>query len=192
MADLQLDRARTALLCMDMHGFTMAHLPEETKQRLLAATGAALDVARKANVTVIYVAAARRPDFTSPRNKFTSSARAAAASTTDQADRTRIVDPVAPREGEPIVRKPRMSAFFGSELQSMLAARDIDTLVLSGVSTNFVVESTARYAVDADYRVIVLEDCCAAGSQETHARALASMEPMVHIATSKDFLAALA
>jgi nicotinamidase-related amidase len=33
------------------------------------------------------------------------------------------------------------------------------------VATNFVVEPTARYAVDADYRVIVLEDCCEALSE---------------------------
>jgi nicotinamidase-related amidase len=98
---------------------------------------------------------------------------------------------IAPGENDPVVRKPRMNAFYSSELQSMLNARSVDTLVLSGVSTGFVVESTARYAVDADYRVIVLEDCCGASSAEDHARAIASMTPLVHVASSDDFLASL-
>ena len=89
------------------------------------------------------------------------------------------------------MRKPRMNAFYGSELSTLLAARDIETIAISGVSTGFVVESTARYAVDADYRVIVLEDCCAAASPEEHERALASMAPLVHILSSADFLASI-
>src|SRR5262249_15910711 len=100
-------------------------------------------------------------------------------------------DAVAPIGDEPIVRKPRMSAFYGSELQSMLIARDIDTLVLTGVATNFVVESTARSAVDMDYRVVVLADCCTAGSQADHERALASLEPLVHILNAEELLSAL-
>jgi nicotinamidase-related amidase len=103
----------------------------------------------------------------------------------------KIVDAIAPIGDEPIVRKPRMSAFYGSELQSMLIARDIDTVAVMGVATNFVVESTVRYAVDLDYRVIVLDDCCTAGSDDDHQRSIASMTPLAHIASSADFLAAL-
>lgn len=190
MADLQLDRAKTAVLCMDMQNFTVAGLPEDRRGRLLAATARVLHAARLAGVQVIYVAVGRRPEFSSPRNKFTSAVRRPPPAG-EEADRLKIVDAVAPVGAEPIVRKPRMNAFYGSELQSMLGARDIDTLVLSGVSTNFVVESTARYAVDADYRVILLEDCCSAGLEEDHARAIASLTPLVHIAASEDFLASV-
>jgi nicotinamidase-related amidase len=193
MADLQIDRTRTAVLCMDMQNFTVRVLPDALRKPLLSATRRVLDAARDAGVAVIYVVAARRPDFSSARNKFTSAAgrNRPPGTPAEEAERTRIVDEVAPVADEPIVRKPRMNAFFGSELQTMLTARDINTLVLTGVSTNFVVESTARYAVDSDYRVILLEDCCTAGEEEAHTRALASMEPLVHIATSEGFLASL-
>ena len=187
---LELDRTATAVLCMDMQNFTVRGLPDERKKPVLGATRRVLDAARDAGVTVIYVVAARRPEFSSPRNKFTSSVGRArvAGSPAEEAERLAIVDEVAPVGDEPIVRKPRMNAFFGSELQTLLTSRDISTLVLCGVATNFVVESTARYAVDSDYRVILLQDCCTAGEEEAHARALASMTPLVHIATSLDFL----
>jgi nicotinamidase-related amidase len=191
MADLKIERARAAVLCMDMQNFTVRNLPEDRKKRLLGATRRVLDAARAGGVTVIYVTVGRRPDFSSPRNKFTSAARRNTVSPEAEAERLAIVAEVAPVGDEPIVRKPRMNAFFGSELQTMLTARDIDTLMLTGVATNFVVESTARYAVDSDYRVILLEDCCAAAEEEAHTRAIASMTPLVHIATSEDFLTSL-
>jgi len=190
MADLELVPAKTAVLCMDMQNFTVGHMPAHIKNPLLGATASVLDAARAGGASVIYIMSARRPEFSSDRNKFTS-ARGGSTPPSDpvaEEERRKIVAEIAPRDGEPIVRKPRMSAFYGSELQVMLTARNIDTLVLCGVATNFVVESTARYAVDADYRVILLQDCCAAGNEEVHQRALDSMEPMVHIASSKDFL----
>jgi nicotinamidase-related amidase len=191
MADLELDRTKTAILCLDVQQFTTAALPDGVKQELFTNIRGALDGARKLGVAVIYVVAARRPDFSSPRNKFISARARAVVHSVDDGDRMKIADAVAPVGDEPIVRKPRMSALYGSELQTMLAARDIDTVVLTGVATNFVVESTARYALDMDYRVVVLEDCCTAASPEDHRRALASMEPLAHIMTSTDWLAGI-
>src|SRR4051794_15463912 len=52
MADLQLEPAATAVLCMDMQQFTTAHLQEDVKTRLFGATRKVLDGARKANATV--------------------------------------------------------------------------------------------------------------------------------------------
>ncbi len=191
MADVALDRARTAVLCLDVQNFTTAHLPAEVKEPLFASIRATLDGVRKAQASIIYVVAARRPEFTSPRNKFLATRNPPASTPEAAAQRVRIVDAVAPIGDEPVVGKPRMSAFYGSELQSLLIARDIDTVALMGVATNFVVESTARSAVDLDYRVIVLDDCCTSATLKDHERALANMEPLAHIMGSKVFLSAL-
>jgi nicotinamidase-related amidase len=126
----------------------------------------------------------------SPRNRF-SGATGFVTDPSQIAEAMRFVDGVAPLETEPIVHKPRISAFYGTELQSMLAARDIHTIVLTGVATNFVVESTARYAADADYRVIVLEDCCGAFVREEHAGSIANLNHLVEIASAADFLASI-
>ena len=90
--------------------------------------------------------------------------------------------------GEPVIRKPRMNPFFGTDLESLLRSRDIDTLVLMGVATEFDVEAAARHAADADFRVIVLQDCCAAFSDETHKVSLHIMDHLATLATSADFL----
>jgi nicotinamidase-related amidase len=190
MADLNLQRAKTALLCMDMHNVIVERVPASQRERLLATLRRVLDGARQAGVQVVYVEVARRREFMSPRNKFTG-ATGFVTNPAEIAERMKIVDAVAPQEDEPIVRKPRISAFYGTELRSILASRDIDTIVLTGVATNFVVESTARYAADADYRVIVLEDCCGAFSPEEHACAISALDRLVQVSTSEDFLASL-
>jgi nicotinamidase-related amidase len=80
-----------------------------------------------------------------------------------------------------------MNPFFGTALESMLRSREIDTVVLMGVATEFVVEAAARHAADADFRVIVLEDCCAAFSDEAHRVSLHVIDHLAMVATSTDF-----
>jgi Isochorismatase family len=60
----------------------------------------------------------------------------------------------AAREGEPIVVKHRISPFVGTDLETLLRANGIDTLVLAGVHTSGVVLSTVRHAGDLDYRLV--------------------------------------
>jgi nicotinamidase-related amidase len=173
-----------------MHNVIVQRVPESRREKLIARVRQVLDAARSASVLVIYVSVARRREFMSPRNKFTG----ATGFVTDPAqiaEAMKFVDAVSPQEGEPIVHKPRISAFYGTELQSLLTARDIHTLILTGVATNYVVESTARYAGDADYRVIVLEDACGAFSEEAHACSISTLSNLVEIGSSADLLASL-
>jgi len=65
----------------------------------------------------------------------------------------------------------------------------VHTLVLMGIATNWVVEATARHAADADYRVIVLEDCCAGVSAEAHEFAIATIFGQLgEVSSSEEFL----
>ncbi len=57
---------------------------------------------------------------------------------------------------------------FGTDLEIVLRARDIHTLILLGYATSGVILSTTRYAADADYRLLVVEDCCADNDQQVH------------------------
>jgi nicotinamidase-related amidase len=79
-----------------------------------------------------------------------------------------IHDELRPQPEDLLVVKKRISAFAGTPLELLLRSLGRTTLVLTGVATNFVIEGTARDACDAGYQVIILEDCCAAGSEETH------------------------
>jgi len=152
-----------------------------------------LEAARKAKILVIHVAIDYQPAFFSPKNKFLQKIRIPILSApgVDVAELLEIVDEVKPVADEPVIRKPRMNPFFGTALDSMLRSRDIDTVVLMGVATEYVVEAAARHASDADYRVIVLEDCCAAFSDEAHRVALDIMDHLATLATSVEFLASV-
>jgi nicotinamidase-related amidase len=61
-----------------------------------------------------------------------------------------------------------VSAFAGTDLELLLRASNIQTLILFGVATSGVVLSTLLTAFDADYEIFVIKDCCADGDPETH------------------------
>src|SRR5579862_828102 len=75
---------------------------------------------------------------------------------------------VAPAPGEVIINKRRVSAFAGSDLDMILRAGGIDSLVLAGIATSGVVLSTLRQAADLDYRLTVLADGCLDRDPEVH------------------------
>jgi len=80
------------------------------------------------------------------------------------------VDPrMAPQDGDIVVRKSRVGAFSTTDLDEQLRAREVDTLILAGISTSGVVLSTVRDAYDRDYRVLVLADASADPDAEVHA-----------------------
>jgi maleamate amidohydrolase len=68
---------------------------------------------------------------------------------------------IAPAKGDTVIAKKFPSAFFGTSLASMLVARGVDTLVLTGCSTSGCIRATAIDAVSNGYRVIVPEEAVA-------------------------------
>jgi nicotinamidase-related amidase len=159
---------RTAVLAMDLQPSILLNLPDPPGA-LLGRAAHVLDAARAAGIPVVYVMVGFRPGHpeVSPRNPLFSAAK--------QAGRLVLGDPataihpaVAPREGEVVVVKKRVGAFSGSDLDAVLRARGVDTLVLFGVATGGVVVSTVRLASDLDYRLVVVGDCCADRDPEVH------------------------
>ncbi len=69
-----------------------------------------------------------------------------------------IVPALAPRPGEPVVRKRAWSAFFGTELDRLLRRAGVDTLVIGGTQTPNCVRATVYDATVYGYRVILLAD----------------------------------
>jgi ureidoacrylate peracid hydrolase len=77
-----------------------------------------------------------------------------------------IVDGLEPLPGEPVVRKPRYDAFLYTALEDELRARDVTTVVATGVITNCCVDTTARSAFMRGFDVLVLGDCVATFAEE--------------------------
>ena len=103
-----------------------------------------------------------------------------------------IVDEVAPAPGDVVVDHTGTSAFGGGELERLLQGRGVDTVVIAGVATNIVVESTARDAANRGLRVLVLADCCSAADDSTHDASLASLGMLTHgVLTSDELVGSL-
>jgi ureidoacrylate peracid hydrolase len=69
-----------------------------------------------------------------------------------------IVDDLVPQPGDLVVPKTRYSGFFNTNVDSILRARGIRTLVFVGVATNVCVESSLRDAFHLEYFGVVLKD----------------------------------
>jgi len=66
-----------------------------------------------------------------------------------------IIPELAPAPGEPVVPKKRFSGFYGTDLETLLAAKDVETVRVAGVCTSICVMDTVGGLADRDYRVIV-------------------------------------
>jgi ureidoacrylate peracid hydrolase len=83
---------------------------------------------------------------------------------------------VRPISDEPIVIKYRYNAFIGTNLDLILRIAGIKTLIMSGVTTNTCVESTARHGFMMDYNVVFLNDCTATHLVEEHEATLHNID----------------
>jgi nicotinamidase-related amidase len=155
----------TALLVMDVQNGIVNRVQDPGYVPRLAR---AVDGAREAGVPVLHVVVGFRPGRpeASDRNKTFGALPPDVFTEGDPG--TAIHDDVAPRPGEVVVTKRRVSAFAGSDLELVLRSGGYDHLVLTGVATSGVVLSTLRQAADLDYRLTVLADGCYDPDTEVH------------------------
>jgi nicotinamidase-related amidase len=107
---------------------------------------------------------------------------------------TELAEGIEPTPDEYLIRKRRYSAFFGTELELVLKAHAIDSLVLVGTLTDVCVHYTFADAHQHDYRCKVVTDCVGGSSFGAHQAALAAMQYLQRdcLASSEEVLAAFA
>lgn len=179
------DPGSTAVIVIDMQNdfgspggmFDLAGIDISSIQRIVAPISAVLDTARAAGLPVIYTRQEHNADLTDAGNdnaphriKHRRMQVGLAVKAPDGSDsrvlvrdtwNTAVVDELTPKNGDAVVSKHRYSAFFETQLDSLLRAKRIETLVFVGATTSICVESTVRDATFRDYRCIVLRDCTA-------------------------------
>ncbi|WP_040207498.1 cysteine hydrolase family protein [Neobacillus jeddahensis] len=158
---------KTALLVMDLQNGIVSRYGETPE--VLQPFQKAIEAARQNEIPVIYVRVGFSEGYpeVSPQNKIFSAISKHGGMTLSDAS-TQIHEAVQPNPNEPVVTKYRFSAFAGSTLEVILRAQQIDTLVLSGISTSGVVLSTLREAADKDFSLTVLSDACLDADSEVH------------------------
>jgi len=191
---LTIDPARTALLALDFQRDNIDATPGIKDLRVLESSARVLDAARRKGLRVIHITASVRRDYLDMP-------RASSLWLTLRESKTLIIgtpgaeiDPlVAPRADELVINKTCVDPFLTTNLGQALVNFDVNTLVLIGLWTNYVVEATARHAADMGYRVVVVRDCCASNDEQNHEFAMTRILPTIAtVARLDDVLTALA
>ena len=175
----KIDMGKTALLVMDVQNDIVHEngkykdfgSPAHAKERhIFEHIQKVLEKAREVGLKVVYVKFGMRDSEKELEGNHTPILEAVASLKACDLNSWggEIHESIKPVEGEAIVEKNRINAFHNTNLKQILDEANIDTLVLTGVATNYVVEATARYASDDDYKLIILEDCCSSMNQEMH------------------------
>ncbi len=181
---------RAVLLVVDMQrdfldprGYAArAGLDISRLQAAILPVGTLLDAARAAGVMIVHTRQGHGPDLADcPPYKLARSRKAGAEiGSNGPLGRLLIrgeaghdfVDELQPIAGETILDRPGYSAFARTDLAQRLRAREIDTLLLCGITTEVCVSSTLRDAIDRGYRCITVGDACASGFADLHEAAL--------------------
>jgi ureidoacrylate peracid hydrolase len=167
--------ASAALIFFDTLNYGFADPAEEDRPRVdsVKATWLRLaDAARSHGVPVFYPIADHRPDGADVAHRYTdidSHARPWA----DPEERFRphtanlsgswgaqVVEELAPRPKDYLIRKHRWSAFFQTHLELSLRTRGATTIILCGGATEIGIASTAYAARDLDFDIVIVRDGC--------------------------------
>jgi nicotinamidase-related amidase len=196
-----IDRQKTALLMLHwqkdivLPGKHAGNRPE----RIAAAHNvehaqAVLEASREKGIPVIYVNTSLRPGFPelpanlAPIDKNVIANQAHIRGTQD----VEVIDQLKPRDDEIMILNFSPSAFAYTELDLILRNRGITHLVLTGISTNWVVETTARVGACMGYFIYTLEDCCNSSSDEMHNWSMQNILPRLGaVINSEAYTAAL-
>lgn len=181
---------RTALLVIDMQrdfldpggyaaaaGMDISNLrhPIQAVRRLLG-------VARRLGMLVVHTREGHRPDLADCPPAKLARSREAGAEIGSRGPLGRLlvrgefghdfIDELAPLPGEPVIDKPGYGAFHQTDLAHILRNRNIEHLVLSGVTTEVCVHSTLREAIDRGYGCTLASDACGSAHPHLHTAAL--------------------
>jgi nicotinamidase-related amidase len=104
-------------------------------------------------------------------------------------EESQIVPELQPEAGEIVVTKTTDSALTGTNLRLILRNMGIENVILCGIFTDQCVSSTVRSLADESFNVIVVEDCCAAGTDELHQRELEIINMIYcHVVSSSELI----
>ncbi len=180
---------RTAILMIDMQrdflepggfGETLGN-DVSLLAKAVAPCRALLDAARAKGVFIIHTREGHRPDLSdAPRAKLERGAPSLRIGALGPMGRILIrgepghdiVERLSPRPGEPVIDKPGKGAFYATDLHAILSNRNIESLIVCGVTTEVCVHTTVREANDRGYRCVVPSDCCGSYFPEFHEVAL--------------------
>lgn len=166
-----LEPSRTALVVVDLN--TAAVEQSEPLRAMLPRVNALAQALRSAGGTVAWVTA-RFSVTANTEAIFGADAARFAAELAPGSEGTRLHPGLVVARADLHAEKTGASAFFPGKcnLDSQLRALGIEMVLIAGTVTNVCCESSARDAVEAGYRVMMISDCCDGHSHGLHEASL--------------------
>ncbi len=184
------DPPHTALLAMDCQTGIVSVYAKSQDDFIMRAS-AALGAARTAGMLIVQVQVGFRPGLpeVSGHNKLFAAIKSSKPHQEFFQGSSGAIHPaLGPEPADIILTKHRVSAFVGTDLEMLLRANEIETIILFGIATSGVVLSTLLQASDADYRLVVIADCCADRDLELHRTLLERFFPTrAEVITTEEF-----
>lgn len=181
---MQLDPTSTAVLALHWQNdivspegkFAPTFSGPAGQSGAIGRTARLLGAARSAGCLVVYTRVCFRPGYPDlVANGHLLAGCQAAGALVDGEWGAEVLDELAPTRGDVTVSHRRISGFWGSDLHTVLQARGVQTVLLTGVATNLTVLNTAFDAVNAGYRTVVVTDCCSAATPQAHEEAIGTI-----------------
>jgi nicotinamidase-related amidase len=190
MTALQLDPARTALVIIDLQrGIVAVPVAPHSSTEVVKNSAELARKFREKGGTVVYVRVnmndVLRLPVDSPMRDPTAPPPPASAS--------ELLPEAGFQPGDLLITKRHWGAFAGTELEQELRRRGIDTVVVTGISTNAGVESTARQGTGLGFAFVVVEDACSSCDAADHRFAFERIFPRIaRVRSTADVLVAFA
>jgi ureidoacrylate peracid hydrolase len=201
-----LNPARTALLFFDMLNGHIKKDDPKTEARyrpVIAAASQLLQAARAHKMMVAYASANHRADNATSAHTIRDTDNRLRPLAVDAPPESKpvvaagsweaaVIDELAPAPEDYLVPKYRWSALFQTYLDLALRTRKIDTIIISGGSTDVGVASTAFAARDLDYNLVIASDACTSPEQDNHDQFMQRIFPrMARVRTAAQVVAML-
>ena len=158
-------------------GAAMAMIPNLTRL---------IDQARKVGLTIVYIRTTHSDWTDTPSWIYRTSQKSGLSTCREGTWGAEFYDSIAPLPSERVVIKHRYSAFINTDLNTVLKARGIQSVLVCGVATNVCVETTARDGYMYDYYVTMIDDCSAAYDAKLHMGTLENMRRHFGLVASAD------
>lgn len=200
--DLLLPPAETALLVIDIQN-TYLEVPDDPVEaarwqpffdrmntQVIPNTVTLADWARKAGIEVIFARIACQKD--DGRDRSLSQKKPGFNYLLLPKDRedSQMVPELTPKGDEITVLKTTDSALTGTNLRLILHNMGIRNVIVAGIFTDQCVSSSVRSLADESFNVVVVEDCCAAATEDLHRRELEIINMIYcHVVQSEDVFA---
>ena len=187
---LELDPRSTALVVVDLQkGIVARPAAPHAAADVIARAAALARACRARGALVVLVRVAFDARL---RDRLASPADEPMPATPPPADWADLVPEMEPGPDDVVVTKRQWGAFYGTDLDLQLRRRGIRTLLLTGIATNFGVESTARDAWERAFHLVFVEDAMTSFDAAMHRFPVERIFPRLgRVRASAEVLAAL-